>query len=124
MTDNPKLHNYVLRKNGYYNLNDCLKNKLDEFNCKKKQREPYSKYFTWDEFAEIFSTVTVLWCFEWRGCEYWAVNEGKEFAFYTEDTKRNYIIFRDTSAKELLLKVEIDSYPLKEIRSEMQIALY
>ncbi len=93
-----------------------LKRKLDKFFC-AKNGTAVSEIFSWEQFEEIFSTVTVLFCFRYKDVEFSVFNCGKYSEFWIDGDDAN-TYRRCVSPKELLQKVEIDGHTFGEIWNE------
>ena len=110
-----------IEKNGYYNLNDDLKQKFDIINSKDIKGK-ISKYLTCDEFCEIFINTTFLFKLYYKDVEYCLSNEGNSFYFYSEGNN-NIKSFTNkyNSALELLKESTINNKHLKDLWEEFDI---
>ncbi len=106
----------VEKQNHIDKLDIILKSKFDKFFCAESGTAA-SEILSWEQFEEIFSTVTVQFCFRYKDVEFTVFNCGKYSEFWIDGDDAN-TYRRCDSPKALLQKVEIDGRTFEDIWNE------
>ena len=109
------LRNRIDKKNGVDKLSDCLRGKLAAYD--KSRVGKANEYFSWEEFKEVFCTVTCQWMFTYGENHLVLENMGKLVGFVNEGVGEYE---KYSSPQELLENVIVDGKSLEEIWGELE----
>ncbi len=109
-----KTEEYLKEVNGYYKLDDDLREKL-EYSEKYISNEEFDKFFSWQEFKEIASVVQCLFTFNLGHYEISIYYDGKEYAYWIEYFSQRIEEKVSDNAFELLESICIEGKPMSEI---------
>lgn len=122
MIKNNKIEEEILKKNGYYMIDDQLRKKLKDYLINESLNGKISKIFSWAEFCEIFLKTSFLIELSYKGLEFCLFKEKSKYYFYSEGNKETKpFSLKYESALELLENAKVNGKSLKELWGELDI---
>lgn len=113
---------YRRRNNGYYDVPDALRGKLNRYMSTNAHGYKISEFFSWEEFCEILRITTYAHAVSYSGTEY-RIKIGTECSyFYTKGfDKVKKFRERYQNSHELTENAKIEGKTLKELWNELVI---